>query len=125
MDENYEIPVEIIALVEEQTSMNPIVVLRDFRTDRVLPIWIGDAEARAIAVELNAVETPRPLTHELILSAIEGMGGKVSKIVVDKVEEHTYYATIYVAVENKEIKIDARPSDSIAIALAAKAEIFV
>ncbi|KKU79954.1 MAG: hypothetical protein UY05_C0018G0001 [Candidatus Peregrinibacteria bacterium GW2011_GWA2_47_7] len=120
-----EIPVQIIALVEEQTSLNPIVVLHDRGADRVLPIWIGDAEARAIAVALNNIETPRPLTHMLFLSLSEKVGATIERIVIDRMEEHTYFATIYLNQGEKIHAIDARPSDAIAIALTRKVPIFV
>lgn len=119
------IQVEIIALVEEETSQSPIVVLYDKSTNRVLPIWIGDPEARAIAVALNNIDTPRPLTHQLLLNVIQKLGLVIEKIAVDRIERHTYYATLYLKKDSEIIKIDARPSDSIAIALAAKVPIFV
>lgn len=120
------IPVEIVALVEEDQTESSIVVLHDRLTNRILPIWIGDPEARAIAVSLNNITMPRPLTHQLLLNTIAELGFSVSKIVVDRMQEQTYFATIYLK-NGKDgiVKIDARPSDSIAVALASKSSIFV
>ena len=119
------VPVDIVALVEDQGSGSPIVVLHDRQTNRLLPIWIGDPEARAIEVALNKVETPRPLTHKLLLSIIDSMGGKLSRIVIDRLKRHTYFASILVETNGKALQIDARPSDAIAIALEARVPIFV
>lgn len=125
MAEEELIAVDIVALVEDQANQSPIVVLHDRKLNRLLPIWIGDPEARAIAVALNRVATPRPLTHKLLVSVIQQMGGKFSRIVVDRIKNHTYYASIYVKQGESDVVIDSRPSDAIALALEAKVPIFV
>lgn len=124
-DSEQLVPVDIVALVEDHGSGSPIVVLHDRKHNRLLPIWIGDPEARAIAIALNKVSTPRPLTHKLLLSIIEGMGGKLTRIVIDRITSHTYYASVYLTLSAKIVRIDARPSDSIALALEARVPIFV
>lgn len=125
MPEIQLIPVNVMALVEDQVSSSPIVLLHDQQMNRLLPIWIGDPEARAIAVVLNKTSMPRPLTHKLLINVIESMGGKFSRVVVDRLERNTYFASIYVQTEKKNIVIDARPSDAIALALEARVPIFV
>lgn len=125
MSEFKPLPVELVALVEEENSPSPIVVLHHRETNRILPIWIGDTEARAIAIILNGIPIPRPLTHQLILNSVQAMGGRLLHIVVDRIEDQTYYATLHVDQQGKLVKIDARPSDSIALALHAKVPIFV
>lgn len=119
------IAVDIVALVEDQANSSPIVILHDRKENRLLPIWIGDPEARAIAVALNKVNMPRPLTHRLLLQIIEQMGGRLSRIVVDRIKSHTYFSTLFVKTGEKFIAIDSRPSDAIALALEAKVPIFV
>lgn len=119
------VQVDIVALVEDQANSNPIVVLHDRQGNRLLPIWIGDPEARAITVALNKISMPRPLTHKLLLLVIEHMGGKLSRVVVDRIKNNTYYASLWVQLADKNIEIDSRPSDAIAVALEARAPIFV
>lgn len=125
MNEQEIIPVQMMALVEDQASSNPIVVLHDAKSNRLLPIWIGDPEARAIAIALNKVKVERPLTHKLLAGVITAMGGSLARIVIDRVKRHTYFASIYISVDGKDIKVDARPSDSIALALETNAPIYV
>ncbi len=125
MPDSKPILVEVIALVEEENSPSPIIVLHDKASNRILPIWIGDAEARAIAVILNNMVTARPLTHQLLMNTIKAMGGKLASMIVDRMEEHTYYATLYVEQGQNTVTIDSRPSDGIALALLAHTPIFV
>lgn len=125
MPEPKLIAVDIVALVEDQANSSPIVVLHDRQANRLLPIWIGDPEARAIAIALNKMAVPRPLTHTLVLRLIEKMNAKLSRIVVDRIKNHTYFASIYVETPAGPISIDARPSDSIALALEGRVPIFV
>lgn len=119
------IAVDIVALVEDQGNGSPIVVLHDRQGNRLLPIWIGDPEARAIAVALNKMRMPRPLTHKLLVHVIEALDGKLSRVVVDRLKNHTYFASLYVQTAGKTVAVDARPSDAIALALEAKIPIFV
>jgi uncharacterized protein len=103
----------------------PIVILKDVEGNRALPIWIGPNEANAIALEMERVITPRPLTHDLIRNILEGLQVKVSRVVVNDLRENTFYAVIFLAVNGTEVAIDSRPSDAIALALRVKAPIFV
>lgn len=101
-----------------------LVVLKEADGDRVLPIYIGETEALAIAMHLEAVVVPRPLTHDLLCSVLHGLGGSLQKVVITRVEERTYYAELLVRRNGEIIGLDARPSDSIALALRAAAGIF-
>jgi bifunctional DNase/RNase len=102
-----------------------VVILKEKESDRYLPIWIGPAEADAIAVKLQDVELPRPLTHDLICSIIEALGANVNFILVNDLRNDTFYAKIMVNVDGNEIEIDSRPSDAIALAVRIKAPIYV
>ena len=118
--------VRIIALLEEPHMQSPVVILHDPKSDRVLPIWIGEPEARAIAIVLQRLDLGRPLTHTLMVNMIKDFKGKVTKVVVEKMEGGTYFASISVKIgRGKEHVIDARPSDSIALALEAEAPIYI
>lgn len=125
MPETTLIPVSVIALVEDQINSSPIVLLHDQQLNRLLPIWIGDFEARAVAIILNKTPMPRPLTHKLVLNTLQNMGGKLLHIVIDRLKNNTYFASMHVVKDGHNIAIDARPSDAIAIALEAKTPIFV
>jgi uncharacterized protein len=111
-------------MVDPITNM-PIIILRDKDGQRVLPIWVGVFEANAIALQIENVSTPRPMTHDLLKNVIEDLKGAVEKIVVSDLRENTFYAMIYVAAHEGTVAIDARPSDAIALALRTKAPIFV
>jgi len=101
-----------------------VVILREKDTDRYLPIWIGPAEADAIAVRLQDVAVPRPLTHDLLRNLIEQLGGKVSYIVVNDISNDTFYARIVLDVNGQTMEIDSRPSDAIALAVRVEAPIY-
>lgn len=101
-----------------------VVILKQKDIDRYLPIWIGPPEADAIAVRLQDVSVPRPLTHDLLHNAIKDLGGKIEHIVVSSMENDTYYATIVVQQGDKTVEIDARPSDALALAVRASVQIF-
>jgi len=103
----------------------PVVILKDVEGNRALPIWIGSFEANAIALEMERVTPPRPMTHDLIRNILEGLKAKVSRIVVNDLRDNTYYAVIFLSVNDTEVAIDSRPSDAIALALRVKAPIFV
>lgn len=102
-----------------------VVILKQKDGDRYLLIWIGTHEAEAIAVRLQDVQVPRPLTHDLLHNAIKDLGGTIEKITVSGLENETYFAQIGVRVGEKIIEIDSRPSDALAIAVRAKVPIFV
>ena len=106
-------------------SQHRIVVLKDSVGDRYLPIWIGPCEADAITVELNDMPPQRPLTHDLLKSVIRELGGKVVQIVISDLRNDVYYARIVVDVGGKQMEVDSRPSDAIALAVRAKVPIFV
>ena len=116
---------KINGLALDVTSNSPVVVLAPEEGDLVLPIWIGHFEAWAIAMELSGVASKRPLTHDLLNGMINRLGGKIAKIEVTELREQTFYAKIYVSRNGETLEIDARPSDSIALALKADAPIFV
>lgn len=112
-------------LILEQKTQQNIVILRETDGDRILPIWIGPSEAQAIRRILAEESFPRPLTHDLLHLIVEGLKAKISRIVIADLRENTFYATVVVEREGDTLSIDARPSDSIAVALRARAPIFV
>ena len=112
-------------LTFDSTSNGFVVLLMDLANKTGLPIWIGPFEANAIAMKLKKIGSQRPMTHDLIHSILNNLESKVIKIVVNDLKENTYYALIYLNRKGDEIVIDSRPSDAIAIALAADAPIFV
>ena len=103
----------------------PIVILKSEGGTRLLPIWIGVFEANAIALEMEKISTPRPMTHDLLKSVIELLGARVERMVVDKLEENTFFASVYLRSGGQQLRLDARPSDAIALALRTGAPIFV
>jgi hypothetical protein len=111
-------------MVDPVTNM-PIVILRDKEGERVLPIWVGIFEANAIALQIENVATPRPMTHDLLRNVIRDMNGIVEKIVVSDLKDTTFFALIYLQIGGEVVAIDARPSDAIALALRTQAPIFV
>lgn len=124
-DPNDELQVEIKGLMLDPSSNIPIVILRDLGSQLFLPIWIGVFEANAIALRLEGVEPPRPLTHDLLRSVIEQLGGRIGKIVISDLRESTFFAMIHVQSSEHHVTIDARPSDAIALALRTGSPIFV
>jgi bifunctional DNase/RNase len=112
-------------MVDPITNM-PIIILRDKEGQKVLPIWVGIFEANAIALQIENITTPRPMTHDLLKNVIQDLSATVEKIVVSDLKENTFFAMIYLSVNGREsIMIDSRPSDAIALALRARAPIFV
>jgi bifunctional DNase/RNase len=108
----------------DRTTNSPVVILREKDGTRVLPIWIGPAEASAIAMELQGVKAQRPLTHDLLKQVIVGLGGDLRRVVISSVKENTYFAELLIRREDNVFQVDARPSDSIALALRLNAPIF-
>jgi bifunctional DNase/RNase len=106
-------------------TQHRVVVLKETDTDRYLPIWIGPFEADAITIQLQGVQVPRPLTHDLLKSFIREMGVKVSHVLVNELRNDTFFAHIVVDVNGKSMEIDSRPSDAIALAVRVGAPIFV
>jgi uncharacterized protein len=120
-----QIEMTIKGLMVDPITNMPIVILRDRDGQRVLPIWVGIFEANAIALQIENVPTPRPMTHDLLRNVIQDLKGSVQKIVVCDLQENTFYALIYLSLGGDTVAIDARPSDAIALALRARAPIFV
>ena len=116
---------KVNGLILEHKSQQNVVVLRETDGERVLPIWIGPGEAQAIRRLLSEESFPRPLTHDLIHHLVEGLKAKLTRVVIGDLRENTFFATLIVQRGEEMLTIDARPSDSIAIALRAGAPIFV
>ena len=111
-------------ILERKTQQN-VVILREAEGQRILPIWIGPGEAQAIRRILADEPFPRPLTHDLLVLIVEGLKAKVTRVVISDLRENTFFATVVVERDAEVLSIDARPSDSIAVALRARAPIFV
>lgn len=120
-----EIEMKIKGLVVDPISKMPIVVLEDLKSERLLPIWIGVFEANAIALKIENIVTPRPMTHDLLKNMLEKFKITIDKIVVNDVRDNTFYALIYFRSEGETFTIDSRPSDAIALALRTDAPIYV
>ena len=118
------VEVRVQSLWVDGTTNTPVVMLKELSGERVLPIWIGPGEASAIATELAAMEFTRPLTHDLLCAVMKQLGGNLQKIVINRVEDSTYYAELLVLKDGELISLDARPSDSIAIALRSDTQMF-
>src|ERR1700692_4629630 len=112
-----EVEMKIRGLMMDPVSNMPIVLLKDVGGDTVLPIWVGVYAANAIALEIEKVSTPRPMTHDLIKNVLVGVATAVHKVVGTELREDTFYAVIWVEREGRVITIDSRPSDALALAL--------
>jgi hypothetical protein len=111
-------------MVDPITNM-PIVILKDREGERVLPIWVGIFEANAIALQIENISTPRPMTHDLLRNIINDLDGTVDRVVVSDLKDNTFYARIYLSISGEVTAIDARPSDAIALALRTRSPILV
>ncbi len=111
-------------MMDPVTSM-PIVILKDVGSNNVLPIWVGIYEANAIALEIEKVSTPRPMTHDLIKTLLHGLDAGIRKVVVNELKEDTFFAVIWVERNGELISVDSRPSDALALALRLDCPIFV
>jgi len=120
-----QIEMSIKGLMVDPISNMPIVILRDKEGNRTLPIWVGMFEANAIALQIENISTPRPMTHDLLRNVIHDLKANVEKIVVCDLQDGTFYALIYLRVDGESVAIDSRPSDAIALALRTRAPIFV
>ena len=118
------VEVRVQSLALDRTTNTPVVILQEVNGERVLPIWIGPGEASAIAMQLADMEFSRPLTHDLLCSVLTGLGGALQKVIITRVEASTYYAEMIVRRNGEVFSLDARPSDSIAVALRVAARIF-
>src|ERR1700720_1348194 len=120
-----EVEMTIRGLLMDPVSNMPIVILKDVAGESVLPIWVGVYEANAIALEIEKVTTPRPMTHDLIKNVLVGLETQVHKVVVTELREDTFYAVIWIERQGSVISIDSRPSDALALALRVDCPIFV
>jgi bifunctional DNase/RNase len=120
-----QIEMNIKGLMVDPVTNMPIVILRDKDGQKVLPIWVGIFEANAIALQIENISTPRPMTHDLLRNVIQDLKASVEKVVVCDLQDNTFYALIYLALHGDTLAIDARPSDAIALALRTRAPIFV
>jgi uncharacterized protein len=120
-----EVEMKIRGLMMDPVTNMPIVILKDISGDSVLPIWVGVYEANAIALEIEKVATPRPMTHDLIKNLLLGLNTAVQKVVVSELKEETYYALIWLEQNGQIISIDSRPSDALALALRLDCPIYV
>ena len=119
------VEMKVRGLALDPVSNMPIIILRDEDDKRSLPIWVGIFEANAIALELEKIPTPRPMTHDLIKSILETVEARLLKIVVTDLRENTFFAELHLQIGEGEFTVDSRPSDAIALALRAAAPIFV
>ncbi len=119
------IKMTIKSLLIDPINEMPIIVLMDADSKKVLPIWVGFFEANAIALKIEDVPTPRPMTHDLIKNILDTIGAELKRIEISKLENSTYFANIYLTINGQELRIDSRPSDAIAIALRTESPIFV
>ena len=120
-----EKPVSIHGLAMDPKNNTPILLLKEEGVERALPVWIGVYEANAIATSLAGMESPRPMTHDLLLATINRAGYDVSKVVITELKDTTFYAAIFLASDKGEVQLDSRPSDAVALAVRSDAPIFV
>src|SRR5579871_2895878 len=120
-----EVEMKIRGLMMDPVTNMPIVILKDVNGNALLPIWVGIYEANAIALEIEKVSTPRPMTHDLIKSLLLGLSTGVRKVVVNELKDDTFYALIWLEREGEMISVDSRPSDALALALRLDCPIFV
>lgn len=120
-----EVEMRIRGLMMDPVTNMPIVILRDAGGDAILPIWVGIYEANAIALEIEKVTTPRPMTHDLIKNVLTGLEAGVKKVVVNELRDDTFYAVIWLERDGELISIDSRPSDALALALRLDCPIYV
>ena len=120
-----EVEMKIRGLMMDPVSNMPIVVLKDVNGNAILPIWVGIYEANAIALEIEKVSTPRPMTHDLIKILLLGMNAGIRKVVVSELKDDTFYAVIWLEKEGEMVSVDSRPSDALALALRLDCPIFV
>jgi bifunctional DNase/RNase len=120
-----EIEMKIRGLMLDPVTNMPIVVLKEADGSSILPIWVGSYEANAIAVEIEKVQTPRPMTHDLIKNILVGMRASVERVVVSELRDDTFYALVWLNLGGQLISIDSRPSDALALALRMDSPIFV
>ena len=119
------IEVQVTRLMIDENTNSPVVVLKEAKGERHLPIWIGSSEANAIAMGLSGQKFQRPLTHDLLSTVIRGLRGNVVKILISDLKDNTFYAKLVVQQDGRLLEIDSRPSDAIAVASHTKVPIYV
>jgi bifunctional DNase/RNase len=120
-----EVEMKIRGLMMDPVTNMPIVVLKDINGNSILPIWVGIYEANAIALEIEKVSTPRPMTHDLIKLLLHGMNTGIRKVVVNELKDDTFYAVIWLEKDGELVSVDSRPSDALALALRLDCPIYV
>lgn len=120
-----DVEVRIRGLMMDPATNMPIVVLKDVASETVMPIWVGIFEANAIAIEIEKLAAPRPMTHDLTKNLIHHLNGALEKVVITELRDDTFFAVLWMRQENEAITVDARPSDAIALALRADCPIYV
>jgi uncharacterized protein len=120
-----ELEVKIRGLMMDPVTNMPVVVLKEMQGNGILPIWVGVYEANAIALEIEKVQTPRPMTHDLLKNVLTGLNVRVQKVVVSDLKDDTFYALIWMERDGETISMDSRPSDALALALRLDCPIFV
>jgi hypothetical protein len=120
-----DIEVRIRGLMMDPATNMPIVVLKDPDSDAVMPIWVGIFEANAIAIELEKVAAPRPMTHDLTRNLIHHLSGQLERVVITEIREDTFFAVLWLRQGDEPVMVDARPSDAIALALRFDCPIYV
>ena len=116
---------KIKGLMMDPVTNSPIVILQDLEETTLLPIWVGIFEANAIALQIERIDTPRPMTHDLLKNVLFHIGAEIKKIVVTELKDNTFYAMIHLDLDGQPTTVDSRPSDAIALALRTDAPIFV
>ena len=119
------VKMDVKALIVDPIANMPVVILRDAEDRSFLPIWVGVFEANAIALQLEGVRTPRPMTHDLLRQTITQLDGTVEHVVITRLHENTFYAEIHLTSGGRTVVVDSRPSDAIALALRSSAPVFV
>jgi uncharacterized protein len=120
-----DVEMRIRGLMMDPNTNMPIVVLKDIASDTVLPIWVGIFEANAIAIEIEKLAAPRPMTHDLTRNLIHYMNGRLDRVVITELRDDTFYAVLWLTQGGESVTVDARPSDAIALALRADCPIYV
>ncbi|HOX44728.1 MAG TPA: bifunctional nuclease family protein [Myxococcota bacterium] len=123
--EEEQVQMTVAGITLDPTNNMPIVLLRDLAETVAIPIWIGLVEASAIATQLESIQLSRPMTHDLLKSVLQALGGNLKRVVVCDLRENTFYALLYLERDGRVLEVDARPSDALALALRTGSEIFV
>lgn len=119
------IKMKVVEVTLDPVSNAPIIILKDSKDEKTLPIWIGIFEASAIAIKLEGIHTPRPLTHDLLRSVIESLNAEVVRVVINDLKDNIFYAKIHIRIGRRVVQVDSRPSDAIALALRTDSPIYV